>query len=99
MPATTPPTPSSGGRSTRSQIRFPLIPRLGNVKELLRGDFPNADLDILKLGTRRAGLGSLGRPRVVVVAQWYGSLVCREAKAVLPSAWDWAEGAGDAKPQ
>lgn len=32
------------------------------------------------------------------MAQWYGSLVCREAKAVLPSAWDWAEGAGDAKP-
>jgi hypothetical protein len=78
----------------------PLPPHspLGNVKELLRGDFPNADLDILKLGTRRAGLGSLGRPRVVAVAQWYGSLVCREAKAVLPSAWDWAEGAGDAKP-
>jgi len=71
---------------------------LGNVEELLRGDFPDADLDILALGTRRAGLGSLGRPRVVAVARWYGSLVCREAKAVLPPAWDWAGGADDAKP-
>lgn len=71
---------------------------LGNVTDLLRGDFPDADLDILALGTRRAGLGSLGRPRVVAVARWYGSLVCREAKAVLPSAWDWAGGDGDAKP-
>ena len=71
---------------------------LGKVKELLRRDFPDANADIFAWGTRQAGLGSLGRPRVVAVARWYGSLVCREAKAVLPSAWDWAGGAGDAKP-
>jgi hypothetical protein len=82
----------------RKPDQLPPHSPLGNVKELLRGDFPDADLDILKLGTRRAGLGSLGRPRVVAVARWYGSLVCREAKAVLPSAWDWAGGADDAKP-
>jgi hypothetical protein len=36
---------------------------------------------------RRAGLGSLGRPRWVARATWQGGLVVREAKAVLPSAW------------
>jgi Uncharacterized protein conserved in bacteria (DUF2252) len=77
----------------------PLPPRalFGNVTELLRGDFPDAHPDIFALGTRRAGLGSLGRPRVVALARWYGSLVCREAKAVLPSAWDWADGVRNAK--
>jgi hypothetical protein len=72
---------------------------VGNVKEFLRGAFPDADPDIFAWGTRRAGLGSLGRPRVVAVARWYGSLVCREAKAVLPSAWDWAGGVRDAEPR
>jgi hypothetical protein len=35
---------------------------------------------------RRAGLGSLGRPRYVAVADWSGGLVAREAKAAAPSA-------------
>jgi hypothetical protein len=68
------------------------------VQELLRGQFPHADPDVFAWGTRAAGLGSLGRPRVVALARWHGSLVCREAKAVLPSAWDWAGGARDAGP-
>jgi hypothetical protein len=69
------------------------------VEEFLCRDFPDANPDVFAWGTRRAGLGSLGRPRVVAVAQWYGSLVCREAKAVLPSAWDWAGGVRDAEPR
>jgi hypothetical protein len=77
---------------------LPPHPSSSKVKQLLRGDFPNANPDVFAWGTRRAGLGSLGRPRVVAVARWYGSLVCREAKAVLPSAWDWAGGAPDAEP-
>lgn len=36
---------------------------------------------------RRAGLGSLGRPRFVAVAEWRGGRVVREAKALVPSAW------------
>lgn len=36
---------------------------------------------------RRAGLGSLGRPRFVAIAEWRGGRVVREAKARLPSAW------------
>src|SRR5215470_11302474 len=41
---------------------------------------------------RRAGMGSLGRPRLVAVAEWRGGLVAREAKSLLPSACVWAEG-------
>lgn len=34
----------------------------------------------------RRGIGSLGRPRWQVVAEWQGGPVAREAKAILPSA-------------
>lgn len=38
---------------------------------------------------RRAGVGSLGRLRLVAsVADWRGGPVAREAKAALPSCWD-----------
>jgi len=36
---------------------------------------------------RVAGVGSLGRPRFVVIAGWNGGWVAREAKAVAPSSW------------
>jgi hypothetical protein len=36
----------------------------------------------------KAGLGSLGRPRFIVMSQWRGGHVAREAKPVLASAWD-----------
>ena len=42
--------------------------------------------------TRRGG-GGLGRPRYVAVGRWQGGTVVREAKAWVPSAWDWARGA------
>jgi hypothetical protein len=41
---------------------------------------------------RVAGCGSLGRPRYVAIADWYGGRVLREAKASVPSAWIWAHG-------
>src|SRR3954451_20876640 len=44
---------------------------------------------------RRAGLGSLGRPRWVARAVWRGGLVVREAKAVIPSAWTRVDAGGD----
>jgi hypothetical protein len=43
-----------------------------------------------RLASRRAGLGSLGRPRMVALGDWRGAQVAREAKAFLPSAWGWA---------
>ena len=36
------------------------------------------------------GVGSLGRPRYVAIAKWRGGRIVREAKALVPSAWDWA---------
>ena len=41
---------------------------------------------------RRSGLGSLGRERLVAVADWHGSSIAHEAKALAPSAWEWAHG-------
>jgi hypothetical protein len=38
--------------------------------------------------TRRAGLGSLGRVRLVALSEWHGALLAREIKAFLPSAWN-----------
>lgn len=40
--------------------------------------------------TRQRGGGSLGRPRYLVMGKWRGGSVWREAKALVPSAWDWA---------
>ncbi len=42
-----------------------------------------------RLTRRVAGLGSLGRPRLVAIAEWKGGRVAREAKALLSSAWQW----------
>jgi uncharacterized protein (DUF2252 family) len=39
---------------------------------------------------RRAGLGSLGRRRLVAIAHWCGGNIAREIKAALPSAAVWA---------
>jgi hypothetical protein len=39
---------------------------------------------------RVAGVGSLGRPRLVAVAQWQGGWIAREAKARVPSACVWS---------
>ena len=55
----------------------------------LKAAFPErpAKLTIL---ARRAGVGSLGRPRFAALAQWQGGTVVREAKAVIPSCWSRA---------
>jgi len=42
-----------------------------------------------RLARRVAGLGSLGRVRLVGIAEWKGGRVAREAKALLPSALYW----------
>ncbi|MDE3198231.1 MAG: DUF2252 family protein [Acidobacteriota bacterium] len=46
----------------------------------------------LRFAPRVAGLGSRGRQRFVGIADYHGSQVCREAKALAPSAWLWAAG-------
>ena len=61
------------------------------AKRALIESLPAADLPT-RFKSRRSGVGSLGRPRFVALAEWRGSLVAREAKAVLPSAYAWARG-------
>ena len=45
-----------------------------------------------KIANRRAGLGSLGRVRLVAIAECRGAHIAREAKAMVPSASYWASG-------
>jgi hypothetical protein len=52
---------------------------------------------ISKIASVQKGMGSLGRPRFVALAMWRGGKVTREAKALVPSAWEWAH-AGDLAP-
>jgi uncharacterized protein DUF2252 len=42
-----------------------------------------------RVARRVAGVGSLGRQRFVALADWHGSRVAREAKALVPSACVW----------
>src|SRR5947208_9573864 len=51
--------------------------------------FPEGAGDI-RYASRVAGGGSLGRPRYVAIAEWNGGRIFREAKALVPSAWNWA---------
>lgn len=61
------------------------------VMGLLAGRFPeHATME--RLGAWQKGGGSLGRPRFVAVALWQCGAAVREAKARVPSAWEWARG-------
>jgi hypothetical protein len=64
---------------------------------LLLAALPGGDVQA-RICRRVAGMGSLGRPRFVALAEWRGGGVAREAKATAPSAWVWAcGGAGGAR--
>jgi hypothetical protein len=69
------------------------VPVPSDARKLLLGDLPAADLSHWFRIRRRVGVGSLGKPRFVVLAEWAGGWVCREAKAVTPPATAWASGA------
>ncbi len=61
------------------------------ARQVLVAALPAAAIDVV-FKRRVAGVGSLGRPRLVALANLDGGLVAREAKAWLPSAVFWAEG-------
>ena len=69
----------------------PVSPRF---QAALRAALP-AEAAAIRHFPRSAGAGSLGRPRVVAIAEWRGGPVVREAKAVVPSAWSLAHAPGD----
>jgi len=66
------------------------------VAEALELLLPEAKIPY-RIKARRAGLGSLGRLRLVALAEWRGGLVAREAKSALPSACVWAQHAGSSR--
>ncbi|HUB94710.1 MAG TPA: DUF2252 family protein [Stellaceae bacterium] len=62
------------------------------VRKLLLAELPDCEGKV-RLCARVAGLGSLGRPRYVAWGSFESGFLAREAKAMLPSAYGWAEGA------
>jgi hypothetical protein len=62
-----------------------------DAQAALEALMPEAGLRF-RVVTRQAGQGSLGRQRFVAIAKWQGGLIAREAKALAPSANDWATG-------
>ncbi|HKD55641.1 MAG TPA: DUF2252 family protein [Steroidobacteraceae bacterium] len=61
----------------------------GHACQLLRAAMPVAGLGV-RIVQRQAGLGSLGRVRLVALADWSGGMIAREVKPLAPSAWLWA---------
>jgi uncharacterized protein DUF2252 len=70
----------------KSQVRLPR-----DVESELRKLLPDHSLPCEKK-RRVSGLGSLGHTRVVLLGQWHGCYVAREAKALTASACVWAKG-------
>ena len=68
------------------------------VRRLLAAALPARGLDV-RLVHRQAGAGSLGRLRVVALANWRGGMIAREAKPLTASAWLWARKARPAGPR
>jgi hypothetical protein len=62
------------------------------ARALIRSLPKEIDKRHVRLCARRKGGGSLGRPRFVAIGFWRGGHVLREAKALVPSAWNWANG-------
>ncbi len=58
------------------------------VRQTLRRLLPEPRLSY-RIVHRRAGLGSLGRRRFTVLADWRGGRMAREAKELVESAWNW----------
>ena len=61
-----------------------------NVKAILNRALPEPASQY-KIIHRQAGLGSLGRRRFTLIAQWRGGYVAREAKELRLSAWHWMD--------
>jgi uncharacterized protein (DUF2252 family) len=70
----------------KSQVRLP-----HDVERELRKLLPDRSMPCERK-QRTSGLGSLGHTRVVLLGQWHGYYVAREAKELTPSACVWARG-------
>jgi uncharacterized protein (DUF2252 family) len=61
-----------------------------DARKALKRVMPEQGLAVT-IRRRISGLGSLGRPRFVALADWHGGRIAREAKALGPSACVWAQ--------
>jgi Uncharacterized protein conserved in bacteria (DUF2252) len=61
-----------------------------DIWKLIHGSMPARTMHY-SLRSRIAGLGSLGHPRILALAEWDGAHIVREAKQSTPSAWIWAQ--------
>jgi hypothetical protein len=59
-----------------------------SARDALEHHLPSRDLDY-RLVSRVSGLGSLGRVRLVALAEWKGGKLAREAKALVVSSVCW----------
>ena len=73
------------------RMRAPSARSDAGAQRLLRAALPAGSRDF-RLVHRQAGLGSLGRLRLVALADWRGGMIAREAKPLAPSAWLFARG-------
>jgi uncharacterized protein (DUF2252 family) len=64
----------------------------GSARRAIEKLMPGKTSGKWRMAHRVAGLGSLGRERFVAIGEFDGSFVCREAKALAPSAWELARG-------
>jgi hypothetical protein len=84
------------GKLRAPDAYWPKIDALKSAKDdvphgVLRAALPAPRIPYRVL-KRVAGVGSLGRPRFVALADWRGGRIAREAKAWLPSAAVWITG-------
>jgi len=61
-----------------------------SAREALEHLLPESGIQY-RVARRIAGLGSLGRVRLVAIADWKGGRLAREAKALAPSASHWVD--------
>lgn len=73
----------------RSMAELEHVKVPSNVIRLFERAFP-AEAELEWVAPRRRGGGGLGRPRFCAMASWQGGSIVREAKALVPSSWLWA---------
>jgi hypothetical protein len=61
-----------------------------SAREVLARAFPTGEVSPEVRFRPCVGMGSLGRPRYVMLGEWAGGWIAREAKAVAPPATAWA---------
>ncbi len=73
-------------------LKLPAADLPDDTRAVLAVDRPAGMTEVALRPRPKAGVGSLGRPRFVALADWLGGWVCREAKATAPPATAWGLG-------